>query len=482
MKYNRIFLISPKIWTGRFQISFYPPAGLGYLAQVLERDKISYDILDMNLGYNPADLKDKILAFKPDLLAISMMTFMYKDSYELIWNIKKIAPDVKIIAGGPHISTFGQKVFSDCPELDYAVVMEGEEALVELCQGREISEIKGLIHRQDGQVVFNGQRGFIVNLDNLPFPRYHKFDLKNYPTAQLGVVTSRGCPFNCIFCPVNTAIGKAFRYRSPENIIEELEYWYAYGRREFLFLDDNFTLIPERVYKICELIAKRGLSELRLKCPNGVRADRVDINLLKEMKKAGFVMLAFGVEAGNDKILKNIRKGEKIEQIERAIKNACDLGFEVELFFLIGSPGESASDVKDSFNLAQRYPIRSAKFYNLIPFPQTELYDWVSKNGYFTEDHQSYLNNSSHFVNKPCFKTPEMSIEERRRMFGHAQKISRKIRRRSLESRLKKLGYFSKIAAFIYTIGPVERLAVENRILLRLKKIFCRSVLNEHTP
>lgn len=455
---------------GRFQLSLLPPAGLGYLAQVLEKNDITYEVLDINLGHNFKYLKNKIYEFHPNLIAISMMTFMHKSTYEFIKNIKELDFNLKIVVGGPHISTFRQRVLFDCPEIDYGVVMEGEQTLIELCQGKDISTIKGLIYRQNGQIIFNGKREFIMDLDCLPFPTYAKFNLPRYPTSQIGIVSSRGCPFSCIFCPVNSTIGKVFRYRSPQNIVDELEYWNSHGRREILFLDDNFTLIPERVYQICKLIRKNGLNKLRLKCPNGIRADKVDRALLKEMKESGFVMLAFGVEAGNNRILTNLKKGETIEQIEEAIKNACELGFEVELFFLIGSPGETVNDVRDSVRLAQRYPVYNTKFYNLIPFPETELYSWVTKSASFTEDPQRYLNNISHFINKPCFETSEMSIEERIKMFKYTQKISRKIRRKAYEYRFKRFNPFCKILAFIYTMGFVQRLAVENRLFLKIKK------------
>jgi len=145
------------------------------------------------------------------------------------------------------------------------------------------------------------------------------------------------------------------------------------------------------------------------------------------MKEVGFYGLDIGAEASNNKILDNLKKGETIELIEKAIKNACDVGFNVTLFFLIGSPGETADDVVNSFRLAKKYPISNVWFFNLTPLPKTELYAWVIKNDYLIKSPKEYLNTNYGIHDEPVFFTPTLGIEERKELFKKAKKLKRKI-------------------------------------------------------
>ncbi|HEB12759.1 MAG TPA: radical SAM protein, partial [Actinobacteria bacterium] len=341
------------------------------------------------------------------------------------------------------------------------------------CLGRSIESIEGLIHRDGDDVIFNGERPF-QHLNDVAFPKYHRFEMDKYLTRMVPLVTSRGCPYSCIYCPVEKAIGKRFRLRNAENVVAEIEHWVDQGDSQYLILDDNFTLKTGRVEEICELIGAKGLDELDIGLPNGVRADRISRDLLKKMRSVGFSRLAFGVEAGNDKVLANINKGEKMIHIESAIADACDLGFKVTLFFIIGSPGETWADFMDSISLARRYPIDEARFYNLIPFPGTKLYDWVKDKGYLVRDYNEYLNSASHFVNSPCFETPDLSLSERKRAFKLASKTSRQVRRRSLTRKLSRLGPFAGPLAAAYTTSIVQRLSQASAPFKRLKSALNR--------
>lgn len=470
MRFKKILLVSPRFYKGRHRLSIHPLAGLGYVAETLKKASVTVKVLDMNLQYGFKDLKDQISIFDPDLIGFSIMTFGYKEQFAMISKIKELFPDKDIVAGGPHISTLRAKALKDCPAIDYGIILEGDLSVVELCRGIELKHIQGLIFRKGDEIITNDFDNFITDLDEISFPRYEAFELDKYPTRQLGIVTSRGCPYSCIYCPVISAIGKQFRQRSAESVVEEIAYWYKNGYRDILVLDDNFTLSRDRVEKICDLLGRQDFKGLSLKCPNGIRADRVDYNLLKEMKRVGFDMIAFGVEAAEDRILKNIKKGEDIVTIEKSIRDACDLGFDVELFFLIGSPGERFEDIKSSFSLAMRYPITSAKFYNIIPFPTTELYDWIEKNNYFIRSPEEIMNNASHFINQPCFYTPEMSVLDRRRAFRMGQGVTRKIRRQFIERKIKAPLVIKRSFSWIYTQPFVERMSVNNPDFVRIKE------------
>ncbi len=475
MRYSRVLLVFPDYKGGHFG-ALRPPAGLGYIAETLKASSIEYDIVDMAAGASQDDLDNKISAFSPDLIGISMMTFMYKRSYEIIRHIKRSNPSTDIIAGGPHISTVREKVLEECPELDYGAVLEGEQTILELCRGEAPSSIKGLIHRGGGEIIFNGERDFSENLDIIPFPTFEKFHLGKYVTEEIGIVSSRGCPHGCIYCPVKAAIGRKWRRRSAESIVSEIQYWYDRGYRQFSMLDDNFTFDRQRVVDICESIKKGGLNGIELNCNNGVRADKVDYELLKLMKEAGFAYLAFGVEGGNDRILKNINKGIKMEAIERAIKDALDIGFKVTLFFIVGSPGETMDDIRDSIKLALKYPVFDARFYNLIPFPQSKLYDWVKENDYFLIDPADYLNNCSQWDYSPVFETPELGRKEREQALRMVRETRKKIRYNSMKGALTpKLGPAAGLIAKAYINDWTQDKLMKSGALRRnLKKAFMR--------
>lgn len=445
--FSRVLLITSPISHGRLRVPFNPPAGIGYIAEVLKENGVEYDILDLYFGRNLSNLPDKIEEFRPDLLGISMFTHQYKVGYALLKEIKTIFPKIKIVAGGPHVSTLREKVLEECKEIDLGVTMEGEQTMIELCRGKEYKEIKGLIFRDGGRIVYTGDRGFIEELDSLPFPKYEKFELSKYAEKYIPIVSTRGCPFRCIYCPVKVTIGKRFRARSAENVIKEIQFWYRRGRREFAFLDDNFTLIPERVYEICNLIKRYGLKDLRLSCPNGIRADKATREMLKAMKEAGFTHISFGVEVGNNRMLKIIKKDENIETIEKAIKNAIEVNLRITLFFIIGSPKEEWADIEDSLRLAQKYPVYSVKFYNLIPFPATELFSHLQERGYLIKPPAEYLNSVSSTMNEPVFATPELSVEQRKMAFRLGEKVGKVVLRRYFKNRLKYLGLIGEIFA-----------------------------------
>ena len=475
MKYKKVLLLFPD-YKGSHYGALRPPAGLGYIAEALKTADIDYDLLDMAAGYSTSDLEKKITAFGPDLVGISLMSLLYKRSYEIINFVKQIDPSAHIIAGGPHVSTLREKVLEDCPDLDYGAVLEGEELIQELCRGNELQSIKGLIYRDGNDIVFTGERPFISNLDENPFPKFDKFPLEKYVTEEIGIVSSRGCPYGCIYCPVQSAIGRKWRKRGADSLVNEIAFWYKRGYRQFSILDDNFTFDHKRVIEICGKMQANNFNGIELNCNNGIRADRVNYEILKLMRDAGFAYLAFGVEGGNDKILKNINKGETIESVESAIKDSLKLGYKVTLFFIVGSPGETMDDVNDSIKLALKYPVFDVRFYNLIPFPKSKLFDWVEENNYFIMTPDYYLNSLSHWDNKPVFETPELDRTEREEALKKVRSVRKQVRRKSMKSSLApNLRFLAGPAAKIYVTDWVQDRLMKSSMLRRnLKKAFMR--------
>jgi len=460
MRYARALLVSLQYPTGYNRLPNQPPSGLGHVAEELE-GRLEYDVMDMALGYTGPDLLRRIRQFRPDIVGVSMMTFGYRRTYDLLMRVRQEYPTLPIAVGGAHMSTFRRKAMEDCPAIDYGFVMEGEFSFRDLCLGTDPEAIRGILFRKDGRVE-ETPGGVIERLDDVKYPRYGRFELQRYVVKRMNIVTSRGCPYRCTYCPVESAIGRRFRPRSPESIVAEISYWHGRGYRDFGIADDNFSLLPERVDALCALLEARQL-DITLECSNGLRADSVDERLLGRMRKVGFRTVAFGVEAGNNRMLEVLRKQESIEVIEHAIRVSCDLGFDVILFFLVGSPTETWDDVQESMALAQKYPVSDARFYNIIPFPNTELFEWVKSRNCFLRDPEEYLNDASLFENSPCFETPELNRAQRRELLSLTARVTREIRHKALSRRLKRYGLAGRLAASVFLSGWFRSLYLGNR-------------------
>ncbi|MFC1912150.1 B12-binding domain-containing radical SAM protein [Chloroflexota bacterium] len=421
--YRRIFLCVPH-FPGMHEWPPEPPVGIGYLAEVLEKNDFLVEIMDLRLGHSVKDLIRKINNFRPDLVGIMAMSYRHDIPYELTRRVKEAG--YKVVIGGPHVSLMRKRVLEECVA-DFAIKQEGEYKLLRLCKGESLKNIDGLIYRESDRIIENKDGAFLADLGNIPFPRYRNFELHLYSSGRIPIISSRGCPYSCTFCSAKMVSGRKWRYRNAKNIIDEITYWYGRGYRGFVFEDDNFSLDQQRVLEICDLIAENGLTGLTMSCGNGIRADRVSRDMLERMKGVGFNALAIGVEAGNNKVLKNIRKGETIEDMEKTIKDACDLGFNVRLYFLLGSPGETPQDLEDSIKLALRYPVSEAKFSNIIPFPSTELYEWLQDHNLFLVAPEKYLNTTMLYDDTPVFQTPEFPLDERRKALKRTKRIRRKI-------------------------------------------------------
>lgn len=475
MKFDRIVLVNPS-YSGSHWGAVRPPVGLGYLSEMLTSKDIAHRIIDIcPPDYTKWDLFRAVTWLKPDLVGFSMLTFRYIDTYNLIKELKGRFPSIAIVVGGPHVSMCEKKVLEESPHIDYGIIGEGEISLIELCKGVQLDKIGGLIFR-NGKEISSNLNTFVDNLDRLPFPRYRRFSLISYVAKEIGIITSRGCPYNCVFC--QETLGKKFRMRSAGSVLEEISYWHRKGYRDIIILDDNFTMDEERALEICSGIERANLKGLCIRLANGVRADRINRNLLARMRAAGFRYISFGVEAGSDRVLKSIGKGETIGEIREAISMAIDIGFEVTLFFLVGSPMETRKDVEDSVHLAREFPVFDAKFYNLIPFPHTKLYEWVRENGVFLKEPEQYLNDASHWDNTPVFETPWFSRDERKGALIYTRKVRRGIRIRAIRRRLKRIFPLNWLIAGVFSIGFIQDMLQSNRLIRRT----LQDVFHRHRP
>lgn len=473
--FTRITLLAPPTFESQWG-AIRPPVGLGYLSEMLTQDGIAHQVIDMGLGDSVAQVARKIRAFQADLLGVSMTSLFHRSVYAILRELKRQFPEMPIVAGGPHISTMRERALEECAAIDFGVTLEGDETLREICAGTRVEQIHGLLYRADGKVIYTGDRPFIADLDRLPFPKYRQFELEKYVAREIGVITSRGCPYSCTFCPVKTTIGRACRFRSVAPIADELQYWHERGYRDLLILDDNFAMKQERVYALCDELERRKLTDFRLRCGNGIRADHVDQPLLQRMYEVGFRFLSFGVESANDPILQAIQKGEHLEQIDRAVQAACDIGYDVTLFFIIGLPGETPADAENSLQFAQKYPVFDAKFYNLIPFPNTEIFRWIEENRYFLHSPEEYLNQASHWDAEPLFETPEFPRAERVRLLNKAHYVRKRIRKAAMRRKLRRCGAFADVAAAIFVNDWMQDLLLHNRAIRRLAETAFRKI------
>lgn len=452
-----------------------PPLGSGYLSQALIDADIEHSVLDMNFGCSEKEVIDKVGSEGFDCVGISVYTIGHKKFFNLLAMIKKAFPSVTTIVGGPHVTIMGKTILEKYSHIDAAIIGEGENSFVQFLKGESPSIIPGLIYRENGSIVCPAPSVWIENLDNVAWPRYEKFELEKY-SGEMGIISSRGCPYPCIFCSVGLTLGKKVRIRSVESIGDELEYWYKKGKRIFNFLDDNLTFYKERVFKICDEIEKRNLKGLTLRASNGLRADRLDRELLARMKAVGFKSFGIGVEAGNNKVLKTLRKGESIEQIEEAIKLACDMGLEVSLFFVYGAPGETIEDIQDSMNIAKKYPVFKADFYNLIPFPGTELWEWVEAHNAWTGEPLEMLNSMtknlrfSRKTGKPFFTTLELNEKERIKISKDLRKLTLQIQRRGIDRLFARFGILKYPLSYIASTMLFQRLFFNNNLLRKLSE------------
>lgn len=468
MRYPRVLLVAPS-YPGGFFGGVRPPVGLGYIEELLSASGVTTFAHDMNLGGGAPRLLRRIRDRRPDLLGLTLMTYQYRSTYRLIEEVKRAFPDLPIVVGGAHVSAIEGAVLSECAAIDFAVAGEGELPMKDLCLGAPIEAIRGLYSRRYGAIVCGGPRAFVPDLDALPFPRFRSYPLHRY-TNEIEISTSRGCPHECIFCSVPSHMGRRIRYRSAKLVGEELSYFHRLGVRSFQIGDDNFLAHRGRTMDLLDEITARRLDGAVLRCGQGIRADLIDEPVLRAMKRAGIRQLGIGVESGSDRVLRTICKHLTVEQIDRAIRLACELGFEVTLLFVVGTPGETLADVERSIALAERHPVMKAHFFNLVPFPGTALGDWAVESGALLTSYEDTFNRADEWKLRaaPFFATKEMPEADRVRAQIMTARASRGIQVRALERRLARFGVAGKIAAQAGRINALERLFVGFRPLRRV--------------
>ncbi len=405
-----------------------PPIGLAYLAAVIKKEGGEAEVFDMNVSdLGIKETAELIIKGNPQIVGISSTTPAITNALKIAQELKQKNPDLLIIMGGPHPTLMSDELLKN-DYVDICVRGEGENPIKQIMKYVEkkldLKEIKGITYKKGGKIIFNLESPLIDNLDDIPFPAWDLFDLEKYSnivsgeSLSLPVVTSRGCPFNCSFC-FKGIFGPRWRFRSPENVVRELEYLVKnFKVEEFSVADDNFTLRPERAIRICKLINKRGLN-LKWRCTNGIRADTASRELLSHMKKAGCYIIAFGVESGDQRIIKKINKAETMDDMRHAFENAKAGGIETIGFFMFGNLGENEETMQRTIDFAKELDPDYAQFSIAIPFPGSRMYQEVKKNGKILITRwESY----AFYAGRPIFTCGEVTPELMSKMYKKAHR------------------------------------------------------------
>ncbi|TWT89821.1 Ribosomal protein S12 methylthiotransferase RimO [Pseudobythopirellula maris] len=467
-RFRRMLSLTPA-YPGRWFGGVRPPVGISYVEEFVASRGVDTAGIDMNTTRRKKELFRKIEEFKPDVVGVTMMTYQYMSTYDLIDELKARYPHLKFVLGGPHVSALEAGVLDQCQSVDYAIAGEGEIPMLQLCQGAPPESIAGL-HYRDGESVKSGPpRELVQDLDQFPYPRFKSYDLSKY-TNEVEISTSRGCPHKCIFCSVPNIMGKQIRYRSAKSVGDEMEHFYKLGIRSFQFGDDNFLANRHRIKELMHEIESRNFEGAVLRCGQGIRADLINEQVLVAMKRAGFKQLGIGVESGSDRIMAIICKHLTVEQVDKAVGLACEQGFDVTLLFVYGTPGETLEDVQKSIDLAKKHPVMKAFFFNLVPFPGTALSDWVNENAALLGPFEHMFNREDEWKlrSQPFFETPEMPTADRHKALKMTVRASQDIQVATLKRKLKRFGVLGDVAAQAARFNTLERLFVRNRTFRRL--------------
>jgi len=403
----RVLLINPYY---PFSETPSPPLGLAYLASALSEAGMEVKILDLVVNpYSQKMLQTLVEDFNPQVAGITAVTMTFDHAIGVIEDIKRIAPDILTIMGGPHVSFCARETLNAYPQLDVIGLGEGERTIVELVRtaqnGHAWAGVKGIAYRKGRQICFTEKRQPIANLDDLPDPDRRLLSLGRYRALgmPISLTTSRGCPHKCIFCVGRKMVGARVRYRSAGKIVDELEYLNSLNFHQINIADDLFTANKNHCNAVCDEIIKRGL---QLKWTSFARVDTVSNAVLAKMKAAGCSAVSFGIESADPQILKTIKKGITLKQVEDAVAMCRSAGIMPFASFILGLPGETPQTIKETMEFGNRLKKQglSFGFHLLAPFPGTEVREHSERHGIkiLTDDWSQY------HANRAIVETPSV--------------------------------------------------------------------------
>ncbi len=379
----RILLLAPEPSRSGISVTRLPPLGILSIAAFLRANKYEVEVWDRNI-----EPTRKIDFSNYDLLGISVSIGNVERGAALANEAKKINPSLTIVFGGPFCLADPRPLMA-ITSVDIIVTSEGETCLYDLLRLGRPEQIPGLWYRNcEGQWVYTGERPWIQDLDSLPFPALDlvRLNLYNRPISLekpiSTIFTSRGCPSACIFC--FPAMGKIWRARSPKHVVDEIEWQVSeLGVRELCIEDDNFTFSPERASEICDLIIDHKI-KVKLQLRSGIRADRVNYELVKKLKAAGTWLISLSPESGNLETLKKIKKGFELKEVEKVVSWCKEVDIRTFSCYILGFPWETKSEMYQTVRYALDLDTDFIQVSRAMALPRTNLYEMV-KNDLKTE-------------------------------------------------------------------------------------------------
>ncbi|MFQ5831229.1 MAG: B12-binding domain-containing radical SAM protein [Candidatus Thorarchaeota archaeon] len=397
-----------------------PPLGLGYIAGYIR--KYGNHEVKIQDSLRERTSKDGFLrvleAFSPDVVGISgQATPAIYDVYAAARVAKEYNPSTLVVVGGAHVTFEDTHVLNDCPEIDIVVRGEGEATMNELLgareNGRSLADVRGITYRRGSHTIRNPDMPHLQPLDSLPLPAYNLLNLRKYfdrGVSWTSMITSRGCPYQCVFCSSSRIVGKRWRGRSPDNVMKEVRLLEnKFGVREIEFLDDLFTFNKNRVKEMCVLFRNIGISS-GWTC--STRADIMarDPEMAGWLKAAGCHTVYLGAESGSQRVLNMMNKGIRISDIVKSVRILKENGLNVILSFIIGLPGETREEIKATIDFACRLDPSLAQFTVCTPFPGTPLYEEALENGWLKSG-----NWTRYSVLDPVMRLPDFQKREIKR-------------------------------------------------------------------
>lgn len=386
-------LIFPYFDDGRSRAFKFPPLGLGYIASYLRSHGYSVKIIDCTFSTWEEAIK-AAKACKPKVVGIQSMLSMVDIAKRFARELRDTS---EVLVAGGHMPSAYPNMFLD--EFDLVVQGEAEETMLDIMRSAEgeveIDKVKGVYVSKNAlkklpaspearskDFLFTGRRPLIKDLDSLPFPardlfeneKYKEYYRRNYGFTMTSMLASRGCPFSCDFC-WRPDYGRVYRVRSPKNIVDEMEeVVYKYGYERIWFADELFVANKKHIIELCNEIRKRGL-DVKWECLS--RADMIDEDIARAMKKAGCYKIIFGLESGDNRVLELMNKRLTVEQSKKAVETVVKAGIKAGAFFILGYPGETNETMLNTIRFASSLPLDYFSMTVPYPLPGTKLYEKV---------------------------------------------------------------------------------------------------------
>ena len=381
--------------------SLLQPYGLAMISSILKQDGCDVTLLDAFAHQKKKqDIIEYVKNAEPDILGITVMTHNVGQTVRFLSDIKKILPKTITVLGGIHASIEYQSLLRNHPDVDIAVIGEGELTMLDLVykiqNEQPLNDVKGIAYREQGEIRINTMRENIKDLDSLPFADWESLPMHKYwdrwtiKKNYACLIVSRGCPFSCTFCG-HSIIGKTYRAKSSDKVLEEVKLLYdKHHVRNLTLADSTLNVSNKWLRDVCE-----GLIKLKrpIKWGCSIRADHVDKETLQLMKKSGCVKIFLGVESADNKMLKSMKKNESIEKINEGIQMIKEVGLTPDLGFIIGMPGETKESIMKTIEFARTFNKSVCSFTYATPYPGTELYETAKKEGFVVDDwskHNTY--------------------------------------------------------------------------------------------